>query len=166
MQFPICYFCLKSGLLCKTCDEKLRKGEITKLDIEVAKWFLDNETKYPQIRDCVFHKAVQRGDLLVVLVGCRSKTLSMLWRKVGKALGDEKGLNVRIVEKSPSLRGFLSQLLFPAKVVALNTIWLPDGTCESTVRVSTEDLKKLPADVKALEEVARELLGETVYIVA
>ncbi|MHC1637425.1 MAG: hypothetical protein ACXQTU_04570 [Candidatus Nezhaarchaeales archaeon] len=164
MQFPICYFCLKSGLLCKTCDEKLRKGEITKLDIEIAKWFLENENKYPQIKDCTFHKAVQKDNLLVILVGCKAKTLGMLWRRVGKALSEERGVNVRIIERTSSLRGFLSQLLFPAKVITLNTIWLPDGTCESTVKIAPEDIKKLPADVKVLEEVIRELLGETVYI--
>lgn len=164
MRFPICYFCLKTGLLCKTCDEKLKRGEITELDIEIAKWFLDNEGKYPQLRDCTFYKAVQKGDLLVVLIECKNKGLATLWRKIGKALGDEKGVNVRIIEKTSSLRNLLSQLLFPAKVVSLNTIWLPDGSCESTVKIAPEDLKKLPSDVKALEEVIRELIGETVYI--
>jgi len=164
VQFPICYFCLKTGLLCKTCNEKLKKGEITKLDIEVAKWFLDNEEKYPQLKDCTFYKAVQKDDLLVVLIGCKNKGLTAFWRKISKVLSDEKGVNARIIEKTFSLRGLLSQLLFPAKVISLNTIWLPDGSCESTVKVAPEDLKKLPADVKALEEVIRELIGETVYI--
>ena len=164
MQFPICYFCLKTGLLCKTCDEKLKRGEITKLDIEVAKWFLDNEGKYPQLKDCTFYKAVQKDHLLVVLIECKNKGLTTLWRKIGKALGDEKGVNVRIIERTSSLRGLLSQLLFPAKVISLNTIWLPDGSCESTVKIAPEDLKKLPADAKALEEVILELIGETVYI--
>lgn len=164
MQFPICYFCLKTGLLCKTCYEKLKKGEISKLDIEVAKWFLDNEEKYPQLKDCTFYKAVQKDDFLVVLIGCKNKRLTALWRKLGKVLSDEKGVNVRIIEKTSSLRGLLSQLFFPAKVISLNTIWLPDGSCESTIKVAPEDLKKLPADVKALEEVIRELVGETVYI--
>ncbi|NHW44721.1 MAG: hypothetical protein HA491_03190 [Candidatus Verstraetearchaeota archaeon] len=164
MQFPVCYFCLKTGLLCKTCDEKLKKGEITKLDIEVAKWFLNNESKYPQLKDCTFYKAVQKDNLLVVLVECKGKGLATLWRKIGKALGDEKEVNVRIIEKTSSLRNLLSQLLFPAKVVSLNTIWLPDGSCESTVKIASEDLKRLPADTKTLEEVIRELIGETVYI--
>jgi len=156
---------LKSGLLCRTCDEKLRRGEISKLDIEVAKWFLDNENKYPQMRDCTFYKAVQKNNLLVILVGCRGKALGTLfWRKIGKAIGDERKVNVRVIEKSSSLRGLLSQLLFPAKVITLNTIWLPDGTCESTVKIAPEDVKRLPADIKVLEEVIRELLGETVYI--
>ncbi|MCS7140053.1 MAG: hypothetical protein N3F04_03985 [Candidatus Nezhaarchaeota archaeon] len=164
MQFPICYFCLKSGLLCKTCDEKLRKGEITKLDIEIAKWFMENESKYPQIKDCTFFKAVQRDNLLVILVGCKSKTLNIVWKKVGKALSEERGVNVRIIEKTSSLRGLLSQLLFPAKLITLNIIWLPDGSCESIVKIEPRDVKKLPADAKALEEVIQELLGETVYI--
>lgn len=164
MQFPICYFCLKTGLLCKTCDEKLRKGEITRLDIEVAKWFLDNEGKYPQLKDCTFHKAVQKNGLLVVLIGCKNRGLATLWRKIGKALSDERGVNVRVVEKTTSLRSLLSQLLFPAKVISLNTIWLPDGSCESTVKIAPEDLKRLPADAKVLEEVIRELVGEIVYI--
>jgi len=142
----------------------LRKGEITRLDIEVAKWFLDNEGKYPQLKDCTFHKAVQKNGLLVVLIGCKNRGLATLWRKIGKALSDERGVNVRVVEKTTSLRSLLSQLLFPAKVISLNTIWLPDGSCESTVKIAPEDLKRLPADAKVLEEVIRELVGEIVYI--
>jgi len=164
LQLPVCYFCLKSGLLCKTCDEKLKKGEITKLDIEIAKWFLENEGKYPQLKDCTFYRAVQKDNLLVVLIGCKSKGLTAFWRKVSKALSEDRGVNVRIIEKTPSLRNILSQLLFPAKVISLNTVWLPDGSCESTVKIALEDLKKLPADAKVLEEVINELLRETVYI--
>lgn len=44
------------------------------------------------------------------------------------------------------------------KVVWLGTIWYPDSSCENVVKVASRDLKKLPADIKAIEEVVRELL--------
>ena len=45
MKLPICLVCLKSGILCPSCQEKFDRGEITPLDIEVARHFLEIEKR-------------------------------------------------------------------------------------------------------------------------
>lgn len=164
MDIPVCYFCLKSGFLCQSCSDKLRRGEITQLDLEVAKSLLELEPRFPQLKDCVFYKAVEVPGLVYVLVSCRRKIPRMVWRRVSRALSDDRGKPVRIVEKAPSLKAFLTQVLSPARITSVNTIWLPDGSWESSVKIPAADFKRLPAEPKVLEALIKDLINERVSI--
>ena len=37
MVLPVCDVCLKSGMLCQGCENKLKSGEITQMDLDIAK---------------------------------------------------------------------------------------------------------------------------------
>lgn len=164
MEIPVCYFCLKSGILCQSCSDKLRRGEITQLDLEMAKRLLELESRFPQLKDCVFHKAVEVPGLIYVLIGCKRKVPRLVLKRISKVLSEEKGVNVRLVEKTPSLKAFISQILSPARITSVNTIWLPDGTWESSVKIVPSDVKRLPAEPKVLEDIIRSLINEKVSI--
>ncbi|MCX8204543.1 MAG: hypothetical protein N3H31_02695 [Candidatus Nezhaarchaeota archaeon] len=165
MNIPVCYFCLKSGFLCQSCSDKLMKGEITQLDLEVIKSLLELEARFPQLRSCTFHRAIEVPELIFIFVDCRKKVPKSVWRKVSKSVSEEKKKTVRIVEKTSSLKAFLTQVLFPARIASINTIWLPDGSWESSVKVPATDFKKLPADPKVLETLIKDVISEKVTIV-
>lgn len=163
MDLPLCYFCLKSGLLCQRCSEKVRKGEVTNLDLEIAKKLLDLETCFAHLKDCTFYKAVELEELALVMVSCKKKVPRALWKKLSKVLSDNVR-TVRIVEKSSSLKAVLSQILSPARISTINTVWLPDGSWESSVEIVNEDFKKLPAEPRVLEALIKSLIKEKVVI--
>lgn len=165
MNIPVCYFCLKSGFLCQSCSDKLRRGEVTELDLEVIKSLLELELRFPQLRECTFHKAVEVPELVFVFVDCKKRVPKSVWRKVSRSMSEEKKKPVRIVEKTSSLKTFLTQVLFPARIASINTVWLPDGSWESSVAVPASDMKRLPADPKVLEVLIRDVISEKVTIV-
>lgn len=165
MNIPVCHFCLKSGFLCQSCSDKLKKGEVTQLDLEVIKSLLELESRFPQLRNCSFHKAVEVSDLIFVFVDCKKKVPRSVWRKISKTVSEERKKAIRIVEKTSSLKAFLTQVLFPARIASINTIWLPDGSWESSVAVPAADFKRLPADPKVLETLIRDVISEKVTIV-
>lgn len=165
MKTPVCSFCAKSGILCPKCQEKLEKGEITLDDVEVTKWFLEYESKNPQIRDCVLQKTIDIGDMLIVMVNCGGKVSRVLLNKIGKQMSIDKKRNIRIIEKTSSIKRFLEQLVYPARVIGANTVWLPDGSWESIIRIPKTDRKKIPMDAGLIEEVVKKLTGEVVHIV-
>lgn len=37
MVLPICDVCLKSGILCQGCENKLKTGEVTQTEVDIAK---------------------------------------------------------------------------------------------------------------------------------
>jgi transcription antitermination factor NusA-like protein len=103
--------------------------------------------------------------MMIIMVGGGAMSNRALLAKVSKQLSDEKRMNVRMVEKTSSIKRLLEQIVTPARVMGANTVWLPDGTWESTIRMPRSDIRKMPLDPKAAEEAIRILSGETIHIV-
>lgn len=165
MRTPICFFCAKSGVLCPKCQEKLDKGEITKADIEISKWFIEHETKNPQLKDYTIHKTVELPRMMIVMVSGGSGSNRAFLSKLSKQISEDKKIAVRVIEKSSSIKRLLEQIVVPARVIGANTVWLPDGSWESTIRIPRSDMKKMPIDAKSAEEAIKKLTGETIHIV-
>ncbi|MDD1766508.1 MAG: hypothetical protein LUQ00_01145 [Candidatus Methanomethyliaceae archaeon] len=164
MKTPICFFCAKSGVLCPRCQEKLDKGEVTEADVEVSKWFIDYEAKNPQLKDYVIHRTVKVPKMMIIMVSGGSGADRALLAKLSRQLSDEKRTNVRIVEKTSSIKRLLEQIVTPVRVMGANTVWLPDGSWESTIRMPRSDMRKMPLDPKSAEEAIKILSGEIVHI--
>jgi transcription antitermination factor NusA-like protein len=74
--------------------------------------------------------------------------------KIIKAIGDETGKNVKVLENGVDDRKFLEDLFIPFSILTINTIWLPDGTTETRVILKRKRGAQLPFDLKALKEIA------------
>src|SRR2546425_13222418 len=89
-------FCVKSGILCSRCEEKLRKGQITDLDVRVIRTLTELEKENPPLQDVTFHKAVEAGDIMAVFVDREGmETLLTLRAKPAQTLGGPVGKSVR-----------------------------------------------------------------------
>lgn len=164
MKTNICSFCLKSGILCRNCQEKLRSGEITKLDIEVGRNLLELEGKFPSLQGISFYRAYEADGVLALVVG--QGGISTFLSQGGRILRElEKPFHkkIRIVEKGGDLRTFLESLFMPAEVISINKIWIPDGTTETRVILSGSQ-RKLPVDQKSIKKLAREIEGITLRV--
>lgn len=159
MRAALCNFCLRSGVLCSRCQDKLRSGEVTQTDVEVARLLLSLEEENPSLRDVCLYKAVEASGTLALLVkrGDRARLLSYRGR-VLKALSDKMGgKSIRILEHGVSDRKFLEDLFAPLDIVTISTIWLPDGTTE--MRVILKRKGRLKVNVKTLKKLAKEIRG-------
>lgn len=156
MKTELCSFCLKSGILCQKCSAKVKAGEISDLDLRIAKLLLTLEEKYPTLQNVCFHKAVDVEKTLAVIVG-HGDVPKMLGYggKIIKALGDETNKNVRILEYGVEDRKFLEDLFIPFSILTINTIWLPDGTTETRVILKRKRGQQMPFDLSALKEIAK-----------
>ena len=164
MKTNICSFCLKSGILCRNCQEKLRTGEVTKLDIEVGRNLLDLEEKNPSLQKISFYRAYESNGVLALVVG--QGGLSTFLNQGGKILRElEKSFHkrIRVVERGGDLRTFLESLFMPAEIVSINKIWIPDGTTETRVILSGSR-RKLPIDQNSIKKLAREIEGITLRV--
>ncbi len=156
MKTELCSFCLKSGMLCLKCSAKVKAGEITDLDLKIARLLLSIEDKYPALQNVCFYKAVDVNKTLAVLVG-RGDVPRMLGYggKIVRALGDETGKSVRILEQGVDDRKFLEDLFTPLSILTINTIWLPDGTTETRVILKRRRGPQPGFDQAALKEIAQ-----------
>jgi transcription antitermination factor NusA-like protein len=158
MKTELCSFCLKSGILCQKCSAKVKAGEISKLDLRIARLLLSLEERYPSLQNVCFYNAVKVGNTLTIIVGHGDMPRLLGYGgKIIKTLGEETGTSVRVLEHGVDDRKFLEDLFMPLSILTINTIWLPDGTTETRVILKKKRGSKLPFDLKALKEIARKV---------
>jgi transcription antitermination factor NusA-like protein len=158
MKTELCSFCLKSGMLCQKCSAKVKAGEITDLDLRIARLLINIEEKYPSLQNVCFYRALEVEKTLAIIVGHGDvPRLLGYGGKIIKALSDESGKNVRILEYGVDDRKFLEDLFIPFSILTINTIWLPDGTTETRVILKRKRGSQLPFDLTALKEIARKV---------
>ena len=160
----LCDFCLRSGVLCSVCKERIRSGEVTPTYVKVARLLVDMEKRYGSIGKISLHDVVEAGGTAALLVG-RGEISYVLSRggRIIREIEREIGKDVRILEKGAPDRKFLEDLFAPHQVITTNKIWLPDGSVITGVvirghkRLSDRKLEELGA-------IVRELRGMTLRV--
>ena len=165
MKTELCSFCLKSGILCRKCSAKVKSGEISELDLKIARLLLSLEEKFPSLQNVYFHKAVEVNRTLAIIVGHGDVPRILGYGgKIMKALSEETGKSIRVLEYGVDNRKFLEDLFTPLSILTINTIWLPDGTTETRVILRRKRRLQPPFDVKALKEIARKVRRMTLRV--
>lgn len=164
MEFPLCVFDLKSGILCPRCEEKVRRGLYDDFDIKVMKLLLELDKELPKIGRMGFVKAVDSEDTaFIVLKEDSLKNIDLeTLHALRKRLRERLGKNVRLVEDDRNVSRFVEKLVAPARVVTINKIWLPDGSEEMRVILDSERSLKTPAS--SVIEVVRRVKGVSLRI--
>jgi len=158
-------FCIKSGILCRKCQEKIEKGQITDLDLKIIRLLSDLEKENPTLQDVTYHKAVEADDNLAILVDRRDmgKMLSG-GAKVVHAISDSLGKRVKVLGYGGDDRQFLDDLFSPVSILTLNTIWIPDGSTETKVILVGRQPKRMPIDLEIVKRLAKQLRNMTLRI--
>jgi len=158
-------FCVKSGILCPKCEEKLSRGLVTELDLKIIKFLSELEKEHSFLQDISFHKSAEVGNTLAILVDKRDigKMLSH-GGKILKAIGEKTGKRIKILSYGGDSREFLEELFNPFSILTINTIWLPDGSTETKVILSGRNPRRMPIDFDIVKEFAKELRGLTLRI--
>ena len=125
------------------------------MDLKVARLLLSLEGKYPSLQNVCFYKAVDVSRTLAVIVGHGDvPRLLGYGGKIVKAIADETGKSVRVLEYGVDDRKFLEDLFLPLSILTINTIWLPDGTTETRVILKRKRGAQMPFDLQALKDIA------------
>ncbi|ABP94381.1 MULTISPECIES: transcription elongation factor NusA [Metallosphaera] len=152
MKIPLDYLCVRSGLLCNRCQSLVDSGQVDQFEVKVMEALLDlEETQFRELKDATYYKAIRSGNLLILLVESPPSIDSSKWIKIARALQDKLKLKVRILEKTTSIKNSAVQLLSPARVLGVNTVWLPDGSVQYVIRVAKNEKRLLPANAVDLE---------------
>lgn len=168
MKIPLDQLCVRSGVLCPRCEMLVRNGSVRDLDLEVMRFLLRAEgtPDYRFLRDAEYIRSVNLGNVVVVQLniptsGVDQKSLLKLARYL------ESGLNIRvrvIDTKNTSTKDLIKSVMQPARVLGVNTLWLPDGSVEYVVRIPRSDLKYLPTSQEDVETILTQLVGANVKI--
>jgi transcription antitermination factor NusA-like protein len=165
VRATLCNFCLKSGILCQKCQEKLKLGEVTETYLKVARLLISLENKYIPLQNVFLHDAIETNGVLALIVG-RGDVARILsyGGKIVRELSEKTGKTIRVLEHGTEDRKFLEDLFAPFQIVTINTIWLPDGTTETRVILKSSRRKTPRIDINSLKEIARKIRGITLRV--
>ena len=159
METHLCEFCLRSGMLCSKCQEKIRSGTVTDLYMRVAQLLLDIEGEYPLLQKTRLENVVRTGGFLVLVVGRGDRARFMSYSgKLTRAVGDKFRRRVLVIEEGVSDRRFLEDLFANQQIVTINIIWLPDGSTETGAVLRGRRSQRLSKKrIKALQGIAKKV---------
>jgi transcription antitermination factor NusA-like protein len=161
MVLPVCDVCLKSGMLCQGCENKLKSGEITQMDLDIAKLLYKlGEGKIG------FKKTIEIGDTVIIvtdkeqvgkLIGKSGKIVREISRSIEK--------KVRVVGENSDLRAVAKDILAPARLSGINIVYGKDGQKKYKIRVMAEDSRRIPGRLDVLNSIIKELTSEDTLVV-
>ncbi len=166
MKTPICEVCLKSGILCPGCQQKLDKGEVTELDVKIARALHKSSTRNKEIKDITFERSIIANSLAILIV--EKRDVSVLMGKGGKVLksiSNQIKMNVRVLGDLTDPRVVADDLIRPARLLGVNTVFAIDGTSRYKIRIAQEDAQKMPMELGDLQNLINNLTGQEISVV-
>jgi transcription antitermination factor NusA-like protein len=158
-KLPICYFDARTGILCGNCESRMRKGEISRADVEASKAVAHLSDRIQELGRVTLKRAYEvNGSYLLEfersdMAALRSN--SDLQPELEAAL---KG-KVWLVGAGGNDRKFLEDVFFPAKVLTVNTVWLPDGGKKTKVIVPARRSERRIGDFDKLRDAVKQARG-------
>jgi transcription antitermination factor NusA-like protein len=159
LKLPICNFDARTGILCANCESRLRKGELTRADVEASKALSKLAENLQELNRATLRRASEVGGTYVLEFEQQDlrplRTNPAIYRELEGAL---KG-KVWVVGSGGSERKFLEDVFFPAKVLTINTVWLPDGGKRTKVIVPEKRSERRIGDFDKLREAVKQARG-------
>jgi transcription antitermination factor NusA-like protein len=159
LKLPICNFDAKTGILCANCESRLRRGEISRADVEASKAVIGLADAHPELNKVTLRRASEVGGAYVLEFEQNDLQTLRSNPKIQAALeGALKG-KAWIVGAGGSDRKFLEDVFFPAKVLTVNTVWLPDGGKRTKVIVPERRSERRIGDFDKLRNAVKQARG-------
>ena len=155
MKTPICSFDAKTGTLCSRCEDKLRSGHLTQVDVECAVKLVKLAERDQEINKFTMINAYHvNGDIVLVL---QRSDLSALRSNVELSRKIEQQFENKVwfVEAEATDKRFLENLFYPARILTINLIWLPDGSKLTKVIVAAKEGQVSGINVEQIQKITK-----------
>lgn len=139
MQSPICEECLKSKTLCGVCSSKVENNIISKEEVDVLKFIYKLSLKNQSLNDIRIVK-VMNHDVLLIITG-RGNAAKLVGKggSVVKLIAKNFKKSIRILEEASDFKAFVEELVNPAIVSGINTLYRED---EEITRIRVPEFHK------------------------
>jgi len=156
MQTPICEVCLNSEMLCQHCQDKLNKGEISNLELEVCRFLYDLSKRIRSLKDVSIKRVMNCGVLLIVTK--RGSAAKLVGRNgsVVKKIAKKFKRSIRILEEAADFRDFIEGLTSPVSINGINTLYRGEEEIfkiripllkRNQLLISSDDLSNILSDL-------------------
>ena len=153
MRVPICIFDAKTGVLCPKCENRLRNGELSKIDVESSIKLIKLSLKNQEIDKLNLIGSQKIEDDYVLILKDSNVGHINSNEKLISSVEKEFNGKVWFVEANSSIRRFLENLFFPIRILKTNMVWLPDGNQVTQVTIENKDYEKIARMVEKIKKI-------------
>ena len=157
MKTPICSFDAKSGILCSTCENKVKNGNLTKTDVELSINLTKLLNKVPELNKLEFKKCIEVNEYMILIFNGLNANFNNNIHSFNNKIGQELNKKIWSIEGDLSTRKLIEELFKPIKVLTVNIIWLPDGSEIMKVVLAGWKTKKLPINIDGIIDIISKL---------
>ncbi len=138
--------------MCRSCQEKLDKGEFSEFDLEISKIMMSSEDS----EGVEFLRSyASRGILLIKLQKGGMAQLSTQLNDLQDRIHHATKRKAVFFEEREPLRSVSERLLYPARILSSRTSWLPGGANLTVMRID----RKSDVDLREAAELLSGLYG-------
>ncbi len=158
MHSKICDACLKSDVFCSSCQKKIDSGEISKLELGVAKFLFGLKDKIKSLDEARILK-VLNGHAIVIITekGSAAKIVGRQGSVV-KLLAKHFSKPIRVVEADEAKK-FISNLIVPASA-SVSVAYSGGKECYR-IRILKSQKSRLPLEPDEIKKIIENLYGKS-----
>lgn len=160
MIIPFCSICLKSGVLCQACEDKL-KGQLSRFDYDVCKYLCE---KFGGVNANIeYVSSFLAGNMALLFV--RGNVGSIIGHDgTGvKELAAKVGKRIKIVNLNSDMKTAIEDIINPLELLGINKLF-KDGSEFYKIRISKKNFMQLSFDLTSLEKILEHLMNKRVMI--
>ena len=157
LKVPICIFDAKTGVLCPKCESRLKKGELSKIDVECSVKLMKLSNKNQDIDNLNLIGSQKVDDDYVILLKDSNISHINSNDKILSSVEKEFHGKVWFIEANSSIRRFIENLFFPIRILKTNMVWLPDGHQVTQVTIDNKDYEKSFSMIEKIKKIVHVL---------
>ena len=127
VRAPICEVCQRTDYLCSADEKKLKRGEISELDVRISRILYELDSRYRIGGSVEFVRAYDLGSFILIFVRGEVGRLIGKNGRVLRAFRQSVGKPIRIVEVDVDLKKTVQDLFGNVRVVGINKLFKPEG---------------------------------------
>jgi len=155
MKLPICIFDAKNSVLCPQCENKVQEGQLTKSDVDASIKLaqlsklnkdIDKFTLYScKEFDGNFVLSLSKNDIMAIR---QSRVLYRL-------LQEQFQGKIWLVEAEENDQKFIEDMLFPTKILSINSVWAPGEIQKTKAIVSGKWTPRFPINTETVIQIVK-----------
>jgi transcription antitermination factor NusA-like protein len=161
MKSPICNVCLAKEVLCKKCLSK----NLSKEALEILRFLYALSKRAKSLENIEILDVMNYGDSIILVAG-KGDGKKIVGRKgnIVKKLSSIIAKEVRVIEKSHDFEKMAENLLLPARISRINTLFLPEREVKK-IFIPAESKPLMPYSEKEFKEIVKKTLEKDVEII-
>ena len=161
ITLPLDKICLRSGILCASCQRKVDEGVISREELSVLKALAEVEAGLKDFEGR-YVRAIRYGGNLVILLEASTRIPRRLRKELASRLKDYGQILVARYGRDPEET--INSLIEPSRIIGADEIYTPDGSRYKVLKIDKKDQHTVAKIEEALKEIARKIYGVEILI--